>query len=91
MKPATLLIDMSTISPIVATKVSRAAAEKECRMLDAPVSGGDVGAQNATLSIMVRGEVVAFERAKPTFELLGSPTNCAPSGAGQTVKACSQI
>jgi len=87
----TLLIDMSTISPVTAVKVAKAAREKGCEMLDAPVSGGDVGAKNATLSIMVGGEREVFEKARPIFELLGTPTLCGPSGAGQTVKACNQI
>ena len=90
-RPGTLLIDMSTISPVTAVKVARAAEQKGCPMLDAPVSGGDVGAKKATLSIMVGGERDAFERASPIFELLGTPTYCGPSGAGQTVKACNQI
>lgn len=90
-KPDTLLIDMSTISPVTAVEVAEEAAKKECPMLDAPVSGGDVGAKEATLSIMVGGDEETFERAKPIFELLGSPTLCGPSGAGQTVKACNQI
>ncbi len=89
--PGRLLVDMSTISPVTTVKVAKAATEKGCRMLDAPVSGGDVGAQNATLSIMVGGEPGAFEQAKPIFELLGTPTYCGPSGTGQTVKACNQI
>jgi len=59
-------------------------------MLDAPVSGGDVGAREATLSIMVGGDVEAFERARPILELMGKPLLCGPSGAGQTVKACNQ-
>jgi len=91
-KPGMLLIDMSTISPVVAVKVAQAAASKRgCQMLDAPVSGGDVGAKNATLSIMVGGDPEAYEQARPIFELMGTPTLCGPSGAGQTVKACNQI
>lgn len=90
-KPDTLLIDMSSISPTTATEVARAAAEKDCPMLDAPVSGGDVGAKNATLSIMVGGGREAFERAKPILEIMGKPVLCGESGAGQTVKACNQI
>jgi len=91
-KPGMLLIDMSTISPVTAVKVAEAAAAKKgCQMLDAPVSGGDVGAKNATLSIMVGGDPEAYERARPIFELMGTPTLCGPSGAGQTVKACNQI
>lgn len=90
-RPGMLLVDMSTISPVTAVRVAEAAADKECPMLDAPVSGGDIGAQNATLSIMVGGAPEAFERAEPIFDLLGTPTLCGPSGAGQTVKACNQI
>jgi len=90
-RPGTLLIDMSTISPVTAVKVAQAAAEKGCPMLDAPVSGGDVGARNATLSIMVGGEEEAYEQARAIFEVMGTPTLCGPSGAGQTVKACNQI
>jgi 2-hydroxy-3-oxopropionate reductase len=90
-KPGTLLIDMSTISPTTAIAVAQAAAEKGCPMLDAPVSGGDVGAQKAILSIMVGGDPEAFGRAKPIFEIMGTPVLCGKSGAGQTVKACNQI
>ena len=86
-----LLIDMSTISPRVAIKISKSAAEAGCAMLDAPVSGGDVGARNATLSIMVGGESRDLERARPVLECMGKPTLCGPAGAGQTVKACNQI
>jgi 2-hydroxy-3-oxopropionate reductase len=90
-KPGTLLIDMSTISPTTAIAVAEAAADKGCSMLDAPVSGGDVGAKNATLSIMVGGDAETFERAKPILEVMGTPVLCGKSGAGQTVKACNQI
>jgi len=90
-KPGTLLIDMSTISPTTAIAVAQAAAGKGCQMLDAPVSGGDVGAKNATLSIMVGGDPAAFEQARPILEIMGKPVLCGQSGAGQTVKACNQI
>jgi 2-hydroxy-3-oxopropionate reductase len=90
-RPGTLLIDMSTISPVTAVKVAKAAAERGCPMLDAPVSGGEVGAKEARLSIMVGGDAAVFERAVPIFKLLGIPTLCGASGAGQTVKACNQI
>ncbi len=90
-KAGTLLIDMSTISPVTAKKVAQSAAKAGCPILDAPVSGGDVGARNATLSIMVGGDEKSFETARPIFELLGKPILCGPSGAGQTVKACNQI
>jgi len=90
-RKGTLLIDMSTISPVTAVDVAKAAADRGCPMLDAPVSGGDVGAREARLSIMVGGEPEVFEQAVPLFALMGTPTLCGPSGAGQTVKACNQI
>lgn len=90
-KPGALLLDMSSISPVTAIKVAKEAAARGCPMLDAPVSGGQVGAQQATLSIMVGGDPEAFEQARPIFEVMGKSTYCGPSGAGQTVKACNQI
>ena len=91
-REGTLIIDMSTIAPGVATQVAQTVAERGIRMLDAPVSGGDKGAIAGTLSIMVGGDKVDFDRALPIFEVLGKTiTHCGPSGAGQTVKACNQI
>lgn len=87
-----LIIDMSTIAPVVARRVARAAAERGVPMLDAPVSGGDKGAIAGTLSIMVGGDTADFERARPILEVMGKTiTHCGPSGAGQTVKACNQV
>ncbi len=90
-RPGSLLVDMSTISPTAAARVAQAAEKRGCPMLDAPVSGGDVGARNATLSIMVGGAPEAFERARPVLEVMGKPVLCGPSGSGQVVKACNQI
>jgi 2-hydroxy-3-oxopropionate reductase len=87
----TILVDMSTIAPAVAIKVADEAREKGCPMLDAPVSGGDVGAKKGTLSIMVGGEEAIFQKVLPIFEVMGKPTLCGGNGAGQTVKACNQI
>ena len=88
----TLLIDMSTSSPILARELARAAREKGVGVLDAPVSGGDVGAIEGTLSIMVGGSEEDFERARPLFEAMGGTvTHVGEAGAGQTVKACNQI
>ena len=87
----TLLIDMSSISPITARKVAESATAKGCPMIDAPVSGGDVGAKEARLSIMVGGDEAVFKQAEPILKLMGTPTYCGASGAGQTVKACNQI
>ncbi len=87
-----IYVDMSTIAPSVAVKVGEALAEKGVRCLDAPVSGGDVGAQKGTLSIMVGGDQSTFDEVQPVFEVLGkSAVLCGPLGAGQTVKACNQV
>lgn len=87
-----LLIDMSSIHPTVSIDVEKAAREKGVAALDAPVSGGDVGAQQGTLSIMVGGDEAAFERAKPYFEALGKTiVHVGGPGAGQVVKACNQV
>jgi 2-hydroxy-3-oxopropionate reductase len=87
-----LMIDMSSIAPAVAVAVASAAAEKGADALDAPVSGGDVGARDGTLSIMVGGTDEAFKRAKPLFDVLGKTVvHMGGAGAGQTAKACNQI
>ena len=87
-----LMIDMSTSSPTLARKLARTARERGASMLDAPVSGGDVGAIEGTLSIMVGGGEEDFKRAKPLFEAMGNTiTHVGPDGAGQVVKAANQI
>src|ERR687889_382962 len=87
-----LLIDMSTISPVVTEELAEALQEKGASMLDAPVSGGDVGAIEGTLSIMVGGEEADFQRAKPLFEAMGKTiTHVGPTGAGQVTKAANQV
>lgn len=87
-----LVIDMSTISPVVTRELSVQAAARGIEMLDAPVSGADVGAREGTLAIMVGGEPEAVARAMPLFEVMGSKiTHVGPSGAGQVVKACNQV
>ncbi|MDQ3861951.1 MAG: 2-hydroxy-3-oxopropionate reductase [Actinomycetota bacterium] len=87
-----LIVDMSTISPVVTEELSEKAKEKGASMLDAPVSGGDVGAIEGTLSIMVGGSEEDFERALPLFEVMGAAvTHVGPTGAGQVVKAANQI
>ena len=91
-REGSLLVDMSTSSPILARELALVAREQGVRMLDAPVSGGDVGAIEGTLSIMVGGEEEHFERAKPLFEVMGNTiVHVGESGAGQTLKACNQI
>lgn len=87
-----LVIDMSTIAPAVARTLAARAQRVGVEMLDAPVSGGDVGARDGTLSIMVGGSATAFERARPVLEVLGTTIALVgDSGAGQVVKACNQI
>lgn len=88
----TIYIDMSTIAPMVSQKVAKALSEKGIACIDAPVSGGEVGAINATLSIMAGGDENVFNEVYPVFETLGKTIIlCGPNGAGQTVKACNQI
>jgi 3-hydroxyisobutyrate dehydrogenase len=91
-RAGTVVIDHSTISPAATRKMSAALAARGVMMLDAPVSGGDVGAKNATLSIMVGGDPEAFERVKPLLGHMGKTvTYCGPSGAGQLTKLVNQI
>ncbi|MFD6248890.1 2-hydroxy-3-oxopropionate reductase [Streptomyces roseolus] len=91
-RPGTLLIDMSTIAPRASVELARRAAERGIRVLDAPVAGGEVGAVQGTLSIMVGGEAADFEAARPVFEALGATiAHCGPHGVGQTVKAANQL
>ncbi|MEH0637181.1 2-hydroxy-3-oxopropionate reductase [Streptomyces bottropensis] len=90
--PGTLLIDMSSITPRTSVDLAKAAREKGIRVLDAPVSGGEAGAVEAVLSIMVGGERADFTEAEPVFEALGrTVVLCGPHGAGQTVKAANQL
>jgi 2-hydroxy-3-oxopropionate reductase len=87
-----IYVDMSTIAPTVAVKVAQTLLAKGVRCLDAPVSGGEMGAINATLSIMVGGDEATFDAVRPIFEVLGKTiTLCGPNGAGQIVKTCNQI
>src|SRR5215216_1655422 len=87
-----LIVDMSTISPVVTEELSERAQAKGASMLDAPVSGGDVGAIEGTLAIMVGGDEEDFERALPLFEVMGAAvTHVGPTGAGQVGKAANQI
>jgi 3-hydroxyisobutyrate dehydrogenase len=91
-RPGMIVIDHSTISPKATREMARALAAKGASMLDAPVSGGDTGAKNATLSIMVGGEQSAFDRTQPLFAQMGKTiTYCGPSGSGQLTKLVNQI
>lgn len=91
-RPGLILIDMSTIAPAAAQAIATRLAAHGVTMLDAPVSGGEVGAIAGTLTIMVGGPAEAFERARPLFEAMGrSVTHIGEAGAGQVAKACNQI
>ncbi|MDP3715542.1 MAG: NAD(P)-dependent oxidoreductase, partial [Burkholderiales bacterium] len=91
-KPGSVVVDMETISPAVARAVAQQLATSGIDMLDAPVSGGPMGAEQATLSIMAGGKVEVFERVKPLFECMGKTvTRVGDSGAGQITKACNQL
>ncbi len=91
-KPGMLLIDMSSISPIVARKLAAGAQERGCDMLDAPVSGGETGAIGASLSIMIGGKASAVETAMPIFQALGKNiVHVGDAGAGQVTKAANQM
>jgi 2-hydroxy-3-oxopropionate reductase len=90
--PGTLLIDMSTIRPETSVAVAEAAASKGIRVLDAPVSGGEVGAEQASLSIMVGGGEADFAAARPVLDAVGKTVvHVGPHGAGQVVKAANQL
>ena len=94
LKRGAIVIDMSTISPEVTRRLAEAVAAKGGSMLDCPVSGGEVGAKNATLTIMCGGDEKTFERAKPILSCMGKPesvTYIGPSGSGQVTKLCNQI
>jgi len=92
LKEDSLFIDMSTISPKVSIRLAQILEEKKVSCLDAPVSGGEVGAINAALSIMVGGDAQVLEQVRPIFEVLGKTiTLCGGHGAGQVVKACNQV
>ncbi|MYQ98410.1 MULTISPECIES: 2-hydroxy-3-oxopropionate reductase [unclassified Streptomyces] len=91
-RPGTLLIDMSSITPGTSIELAAAAKERGVRVLDAPVSGGEAGAVEAVLSIMVGGEQADFDEARPLFGALGRTiVLCGPHGSGQTVKAANQL
>lgn len=91
-KRGSVVVDMETISPAVARAVAQALAAKGIDMLDAPVSGGPMGAEQATLSIMAGGKAEVFERIQPLFACMGKTiTRVGDSGAGQITKACNQL
>jgi 2-hydroxy-3-oxopropionate reductase len=92
LKPGRVVVDMSSISPIATKNFARRIEDLGCRYLDAPVSGGEVGARDGTLTIMVGGPPEAFERVKPYFALMGKTiTRIGNNGDGQAAKAANQI
>ena len=94
LQPGTILIDSSSISPAVARRLAAAAAARGATMLDAPVSGGEIGAIGGTLSIMVGGDAAAFADVRPILEAMGNPeriVRIGDAGAGQICKVCNQM
>ena len=92
MRPGTVLIDMSSISPIATRDFARRLAERDVSMLDAPVSGGYQAAEAGTLSIMVGGDAAVLERCRPVLAAMGSTiSHIGDAGAGQVCKACNQV
>lgn len=91
-RPGLIFVDNSTIKPATARHIARVLGEKGVLCLDAPVSGGDIGARNATLTIMVGGPAEALEKVMPVFRAMGKTiTHVGESGAGQVAKAANQI
>lgn len=93
-RDGSVIVDMSTIAPAVARELAAKAAARGVAMLDAPVSGGEIGAINASLSVMVGGDAAALERVRPVLNAVGNPErviHIGPSGAGQVCKACNQV
>lgn len=91
MRPGTVFVDMSSIRPDEASETANRLAECGVAALDAPVSGGTVGAEQGTLAIMVGGDPATFERVRPIFEVLGRPTHVGPHGCGQLAKLANQM
>lgn len=91
-QPGLIHIDMSTISATVTRKIAEAENQRGVKHLDAPVSGGDIGAKNATLAIMVGGDEETFQKCRPIFETMGKRIiHIGPNGTGQITKAANQI
>lgn len=91
-RPGILVIDTSTIGPNAARNIGDKLKKRNLRFLDAPLSGGDIGAKKGTLTIMVGGEVADFEESKPLLEVMGKTIRlCGAVGSGQAVKLCNQV
>ena len=94
LRPGAVVIDMSTISPLATRDLAAEVSARGATMLDAPVSGGEIGAVNGTLSIMVGGDSATLERVRPILNRMGSPervVHIGPTAAGQVCKVCNQI
>lgn len=91
MRPGTLFIDMASIQPREARDHAARLAERGVQQLDAPVSGGTVGAENGTLAIMVGGKAADFQRALPVFQVFGRATHVGPAGSGELAKLANQM
>jgi 2-hydroxy-3-oxopropionate reductase len=94
LQPGSILVDTSSIKPAVARRLADSARARGATMLDAPVSGGEIGAVNGTLSIMVGGDAAAFAAVKPLLDAIGNPervVRIGESGAGQVCKLCNQM
>lgn len=91
-QPNALVVDTSTIGPQAAKQIAQALQERNLRFVDAPISGGDIGAKNGTLTIMVGGEPADFEECQPLLAAMGKTIRwCGPVGSGQGVKLCNQV
>jgi 2-hydroxy-3-oxopropionate reductase len=91
MKPGALLVDMSSIKPVEARDHAARLSEMHVAYLDAPVSGGTIGAESGSLAIMVGGKLTQFEKALPVLKVFGRPTHVGPTGAGQLAKLANQM
>lgn len=91
-RPGGVVVDMSTVSPATERRLAERLRARGADLVDAPVSGGDVGARNATLAIMAGGETASVEKARPVLMRVGkSVTHCGPVGSGQLAKQCNQV
>ncbi|WP_414475530.1 NAD(P)-dependent oxidoreductase [Microvirga sp. M2] len=91
LRPGSIVVDMSSIKPAEAQDHARHLAEREVDHIDAPVSGGTVGAEQGTLAIMAGGDEQVFSRVKPILDVMGRPVHVGPHGAGQLAKLANQI
>lgn len=91
LRAETILVDMGTTPPALSQEIERQARQRGAHAIDAPVSGGDVGARNASLSIMAGGDEAVFDALQPLFDRMGKAHYMGPAGSGQHTKMCNQI